>query len=254
MRRVITITDLTRMQHGRVCIAGYLDDRTCVRPVFRFGGLMESWLFRNGEVVTRPFARVEFDFGNRPPPQRPHTEDWIIDEEYRESRGVMRFEEREQFLEEIADASVDSIFDAAIHRDAGCFINEGDGNRSLGTVRVRAIDEVVYRPRNDGGWDYRVEFLDGSGQTYRLAVTDLAFRYKLDDMRDSEEIPPHRAALQLLSALRISRTYLRIGLARGWELHPDRCYLQITGVHSFPDYLERLCFADFRRAGKTIER
>lgn len=27
--------------------------------------------------------------------------------------------------------------------------------------------------------------------------------------------------------------YLRIGLARGWVKHPDRCYLQITGVYGF---------------------
>jgi hypothetical protein len=43
--------------------------------------------------------------------------------------------------------------------------------------------------------------------------------------------------------------YLRIGLARHW--HPDheqpknRCYLQITGVYTFPDYLGGRCFADF---------
>jgi len=34
-------------------------------------------------------------------------------------------------------------------------------------------------------------------------------------------------------------------LARGWERYPDRCYVQITGVYSFPDYLSGRCFADF---------
>ncbi|MGI6627904.1 MAG: hypothetical protein ACOX4K_06115 [Bacillota bacterium] len=39
--------------------------------------------------------------------------------------------------------------------------------------------------------------------------------------------------------------FFRIGLARGWSRYPDRCYLQITGVYTFPDYLDGKCFADF---------
>jgi hypothetical protein len=40
--------------------------------------------------------------------------------------------------------------------------------------------------------------------------------------------------------------YLRIGLARGWDEQPDRCYLQITGIYTFPDYLAGKTFDDFR--------
>ena len=40
-------------------------------------------------------------------------------------------------------------------------------------------------------------------------------------------------------------TFLRIGLARHWGKFPDRCYLQITGIYSFPDYLDGRTFADF---------
>jgi hypothetical protein len=39
--------------------------------------------------------------------------------------------------------------------------------------------------------------------------------------------------------------YLRIGLARGWEKYPDRCYLQVTGIYSFPDYLGGKTLCDF---------
>jgi ATP-dependent DNA helicase RecQ len=38
---------------------------------------------------------------------------------------------------------------------------------------------------------------------------------------------------------------LRIGLTRHWDAYPDRCFLQITGIHTFPDYLEGQTFADF---------
>jgi hypothetical protein len=40
-------------------------------------------------------------------------------------------------------------------------------------------------------------------------------------------------------------TLLRIGLARLWEKFPDRCYLQITGIYTFPDYLRGRTFTDF---------
>jgi hypothetical protein len=53
------------------------------------------------------------------------------------------------------------------------------------------------------------------------------------------------AAKRLTAALQSAQVFLRIGLARGWEKFPDRCYLQVTGVYSFPDYLGGRCFADF---------
>ena len=75
-------------------------------------------------------------------------------------------------------------------------------------------------------------------------VTDLAWRYYCDRQRE-QGISPQRIASSLATALRRSQVYLRIGLARGWEKFPDRCYLQITGVYAFPDYLGGRTFADF---------
>ena len=47
------------------------------------------------------------------------------------------------------------------------------------------------------------------------------------------EPPRTRRRAPILTELRRQRVYLRIGLARGWDRHPDRCYLQITGVYGF---------------------
>jgi len=53
-------------------------------------------------------------------------------------------------------------------------------------------------------------------------------------------------ACSLTAVLRnADRLYLRIGLTRGWGEYRDRRFLQITGVHSVPDYLDGRCFADF---------
>ncbi len=90
MKATLTITDLTRMQGDRVCVAGYLPDTTCVRPVFAKGGLTEEWLRVRGQVAIRPFAVIEFDLhGTAPMPLPPHTEDRIIDATYRVQRGAL---------------------------------------------------------------------------------------------------------------------------------------------------------------------
>jgi len=76
-----------------------------------------------------------------------------------------------------------------------------------------------------------------------LSVTDLAWRYYCDRKREQGG-EPGEICSRLTSALKSSMVFLRIGLARGWEKFPDRCYLQITGVHTVPDYLQGKTFAD----------
>jgi hypothetical protein len=252
VRATLTITDLTRMQGDRVCVAGYLPDNTCVRPVFAKGGLTEDWLHMRGQVAIRPFAIIEFDIQGKPSmPLPPHTEDRIIDTTHRVRRGVLTLEERAEWCAKAEDRDVAAIFGAHIHDDDGHFVLSGDGARSLGTVRVKRLEEVQFSPGTNGRWQYRLGFIDQSGQYYRLPVTDLAFRTYLAYLRDQRAVPPMSVAHRLTTILQKNPVFLRIGLARGWERHPDRCYVQITGVYSFPDYLSGRCFADFAPTSTT---
>ena len=244
MKTSVAITDLTRMQGERVCIAGILRDYTCVRPVLRMGGLMERWLYDQGQIAIRPFAVVEFDLQEHTP-DPPHTEDWVIDPFYRVERGVLASGRQRKILQRIEDASVECIFGAEIHYDQGRFVMAGEGHRSLGTIRPKKIEKIYYNSLEDGKWSYRLDFRDQTGAHYQLAVTDLACRTFLDHLRIRERMQPNRAAQWLATTLDRVQVFLRIGLARGWHKHPDRCYLQITGVYSFPDYLDGCCFADF---------
>ncbi len=247
MRRRVVITDVTRMAGERVCVAGYTrkggQPEHCVRPLFRYGDLTEHWLYPRSGVI-RPFAVVEFDLLKHDP-DKPHSEDWIIEPRLRLVQELLSLDERLAFLEAIEDASVREIFGTDILHDEGWFVRQGHGRRSLGTIRVASIDEVVYRRWSDSGkWDYRLGFHDAGGHHYRLVATDLTFRLYLDALRD-EGVSPADAARTVADALTSADwVYLRIGLSRGWAKHPDRCYLQITGVYSFPDYLEGKCFAD----------
>ena len=249
MKRRVAITDLTRMREGRVCLAGYVREKSgalrCVRPLFRDGELTEAWLSDGAAVVVRPFAIVELDLRQHWP-DSPHTEDWRVDPAYRVQRGMLSTDGRLKLLAGIVDADIASIFGAAIHREPGWYVKATEGHRSLGTIEPQEVT-VIHGPKPDGdGWAYRIAFADNAETQYRLSVSDLAFRCYLDEQRGREDAAAQRAAEDLTATLRdADRLYLRIGLTRGWGEFRDRRFLQVTGVHSFPDYLGGRCFADF---------
>jgi len=238
------------MQGDHICVAGYLRDGTCIRPLFQWGRLTESWVWQKGNVVIRPFTEVELDLLQHVP-DPPHSEDWWVDPTYYRLVRILKPDQRVTLLQKIEDTNVQGIFGAPIQQESGWFIQAGQGTRSLGTIKVATLERVAYTCRPDGRWDYRIAFTDGARTQYRLAVTDLAFRCYLDHLRQHEAVPPDKAAEHLTAYLRESTLYLRIGLARGWEKYPDRCHLQITGVYSFPDYLDGKCFADFNPKPKN---
>jgi hypothetical protein len=247
-RAAVVITDLTRMRSPRVCLAGYrldLEQPVCIRPLFADGDVTERWLFHEGKPVVRPFAVLEFDL-DRPRPDPPHTEDWLVGWS---RRRLGRFDPDEQyeFLAEIVDPNVAAIFGGEVNQDRGWFVPAGAGARSLGTVRAASIESFTYRIHpQTARWEYRLTFTDAAGASYRLQVTDLALRAFLDDLRDQSALPPIVAALRFETALKhAADVYLRIGLTRGWELYPNRCFLQITAVYAFPDYLSGRCYGDF---------
>ncbi len=248
MKTWVVITDLTRMQGTRVCLAGYTADKTCIRPVFRKPkGLTEEWLQATKHGIIRPFAVVEFDL-LQAAPKPPHTEDWVISPVYRVKR-VLEAAGQRALLNEIADDSIASIIGLPIHEEQQTFyIMAGEGTRSLGTIQPAEITSVVYQGGLPDKRRYRIAFTDAEGESYRLAVTDLAFRYYLDDLASTHKLSPQKASAQVANQLNEAEVFLRIGLTRGWDKHLDRCYLQITSVHTFPDYLRGLCYADFPQA------
>lgn len=247
-RAPVVITDLTRMRPPRVCLAGYrldLEQPVCIRPLFAEGDVTERWLFSNGQQIVRPFALLQLDL-DRPRPDLPHSEDWLVGWG-RKRLGRFEPDEQLEFLTEIVDPAVAAIFGAEVSQDRGWFVPAGAGTRSLGTIRVASLDAVTYRFHPDSTrWEYRLAFTDAAGATYRLPVTDLAFRAFLDHLRTRASLAPAAAAFRLETALQdAADVYLRIGLTRGWDRHRDRCYLQITAVYSFPDYLSGRCHGDF---------
>jgi hypothetical protein len=243
VKKLLVITDLTRMQEGRVCIAGYDSELSCLRPVLPPPGVLESMLSDTSGPFIFPSAQVEFDFG-QPTPHPPHTEDIVFMPKSPRFVGRLHEECWRTLLSTTQSQCVQSIFEQKIMTDHGAHVLEGHGTRSLGAVQPARVTNAVYRPRKQGKWDYRLGFVDQAGAHFELSVTDLAWRYYLDRQRVKGHAPS-TIAVDMAVMLEGRTVYLRIGLARGWAEHPGECYLQITGVHTFPDYLLGLTFADY---------
>jgi len=239
----LIITDVTRMSGTRVCIAAVDQQRNNIRPILPYG-IMEDWLYQDEKCIIRPFARINLDLlENRPNP--PHTEDWLVDEKRKIFKGILEEEFRYKLLKEIAQNTVEKVFKTQIIHEQGFYIQKGQGEHSLGTLCPLLIDKVLYRCY-DGKWDYRISFMDHTYQRYRLSVTDLSFRNYLDYLRIEHHQSSEEIEEKILTDLNTKSIFLRIGLARHWERFPDRCYLQVTGIYTFPDYLHGKVFADFQ--------
>ena len=244
MKTKLVITDLTRMYQKRVCIAGYDRDHRCIRPVLPSPGIHEDSLMEDGRPIIFPFALVEFELAD-PYPQPPHTEDFNY--EPQSPHFVRIIESREEILQWSLYDSVEEIFAQPVNTEFGYYVMDCIGERSLGTILPAEIVQAIYAPDPDleEAWDYRLIFLDPKGNKFRLKIVDLTWHYYCDSLRGDTR-GPKEIAEELTKMLRSRKVYLRIGLARGWKKFPDRCYLQITGIFTFPDYLDGKTFVDFK--------
>lgn len=237
-RRQLTVTDITRMEGVRVCVGGYLEDGTPMRPIAGRSGPDETWLRAAHGGPLTPFSVLELRVERAPKRSlAPHTEDRVVPRQGHRILRRLSAAEQLELLRQSASPSVRAIFGAEVHGDPdgpwGRYVRSGEGSRSLGTVRAETVSAVRYQyyPARDR-WDYRLRFADNSREEFQLAVVDLAFRRRLDALHDGG-LSPEQAAARTLAELRRQEVYLRIGLARGWDRFPDRCYLQVTGVYGF---------------------
>ena len=58
-RRQLIVTDITRMEGDRVCVGGYLEDGSPVRPVAGRAGPNEQWLRTSHDSRVAPFAVID---------------------------------------------------------------------------------------------------------------------------------------------------------------------------------------------------
>lgn len=233
----------------RVCFAGYTAQGECIRPVLR-QGIDESVLHTSTGVVA-PFHMLEIELypvSSMPP----HCEDWGFHDKSLKITGRLLDKERYTFLHGILHKSVECVFERPIHRigSTGFLLSNEGGPRSLGTILPHNDVMPGVTDKDEGGMRFRLTFTDGDGAHYELAVNDLAWRYYWTHQRTWGKWTVEQTQAQMRTTLAACTVYLRIGLARGWKQQPDRCYLQVTGIHTFPDYLEGQTFANFAPRGQ----
>ncbi len=253
MRELIAIMDATEMWASQVCIAGVTQELVCVRPVVE-GGVQLWDLYQGDEPIIFPGAKVWMDFA---PAEimPPHIEDRTFDPKTTEFKDAFVGQHWETLLRKTSSESVQATFDGNLKERQ---IAPGTQTRSLGTIRDVTILNLDVDTRYDRRTVLRMEFRDASGEVHtRFPVNDLAFRglfsqllTHLSDKSDNfDEFDKFRAAESLKRKLeRADRTYLRIGLARPTKIgdYPKTCWVQVTGVYTFPDYLDGRNWSAFK--------
>lgn len=262
-RKRIVVTDLTRMDGFDVCLAGIETESPhgCIRPELTSGPGRrtlhpdERWLRSGINEPVKLFSVLTFDtFDNRPDP--PHTEDWGVSVKPPLVEAAIEIPERRSLLESLQRPTIDELFGSSISwfhwedgRRSGGWIEPGAGTASLGTLRV-ALERLHITQESNGQIRYRAYFRDAAGTRNRLSISDLSFRLWSDSIRRSNQgsFDALNRALQEHFAQR--DVWLRIGLARPHRFEDSgrsACYLQITGVHTIPDYLDGAAWYDFRQ-------
>ncbi len=246
MRELIAITDVTEMWASQVCIAGVTQELDCIRPVVE-GGVQIWDLYKDDQPIIFPGAKVWMDFS---PAQiaPPHIEDRAFDPQTVEYKDAFKDKHWETLLRKTSHDSVHSIFDGNLNERR---VAPGTLTRSLGTIsNVRILNlSVDLRHEGEGRRVLRMAFKDASDNVYKgFPVNDLAFRGVFKQLLRSYRTVP-RAVSSLLERLKKSdRTYLRIGLARPTRIgrYPETCWVQVTGVYTFPDYLDGIKWSAFK--------
>ena len=245
MQKTIVITDLTKMWGDGVCIAGIDHHSQCIRPVLP-GGVRRRHLYVGNMLVIRPRAKVKFDF-NEVPIKPPHMENFGFDPSSIKYQGSCADTEWETVLQESLFRSVHDIYDGLLQE--GRWVAPGANTRSLGTVTQIQIREVRLEIQT-GNRRYRLYFTDAMGHQYDdVTISEMAFR-AFSDAQANRLGSSIAASTYVKNLLRgADRLYLRLGLAGPWA-PPNtsfglRCWMQVTGIYTFPDYLEGKSFADF---------
>ncbi|MCJ7743671.1 MAG: hypothetical protein MUO99_03830 [Dehalococcoidales bacterium] len=248
MRQTVVITDLTQMKGGDyVCIAGINESGQCIRPVAedREKGVPKDLLYHKSQLIVCPRAKVEFDF-HSVKVEPPHVEDRGFDPNHIVSKGFCSSTEWEDILRNSSKTTVDAIYDGLLEEHK--WVRPGAKTRSIATLsRVTVVN--VQLPEWDGKLKYRLSFKDDTGNVFDCPVSDLTFRELCYKRIKGDGHPRLTVSGELTSLLKNAhRVYLRLGLARPFRVAPTtepRCYLQVTGIYTFPDYLPGKTFADF---------
>lgn len=248
MKKTLVITDVTQMPSkgnsgNEVCVVGIDAEGQCIRPVCD-GGFRKKYLMdMNGKVVVRHGAKVEFDLYPIKT-QPPHIEDMKFEPSSISGKGICGSAEWEKVLNMSSFNSVEEMYGGFLQDLT--WVAPGAKTRSIATLVGAKIIDIKLTPRSAKP---RMKFLDQTGSEFNRPVSDLTLWDRCFLLVRKQGHSRDEVEKELNSLLqKADRLYLRLGLARPWEPQDDggqKCWIQVSGVYTFPDYLNGKCFADF---------
>lgn len=217
------ITDVTRMQGDKVCIAA-LDKGKAVRlhnPVPK-----EEWLRLIGGLAPGDVVSLSWKSPRRY--QRPYLEDrdWNP-----ESLSKVEHVAEDELAQRLSDSAFLSIKDAfgqpCFHSENGnAAFAVGKGARSLASV---GVDSVRVYPHEEG---VRVDFADRRQEWSMVPLEDLAVRnHRAHCSACSTSLPT-----SLASEFEGGPAILRVGVGRPFQSggYPPACWMQVNHIFLIP--------------------
>lgn len=246
----ILIADLTRMRHGRLCVASLTEQLDCVRLDVGYPGIEKPHLYKDKQVIIRPRAVVRTQVAPNFQCKAPHLEDHFwIDPETTIFEYLVGDERWHEVLTRTKFPSVADVFGIPLISNRK--VEPWQGERSLGTVESKAISRVHYdeHPYEENSHRLRIDFRDESEECFAyIPVVDLAAFNYASYLHHVKDMPLEDVAAFLKQKFRAAdEIWLRVGLTRPWQDESGEVYsyIQVAGIHTFPDYLRGACFADF---------
>ena len=227
---IITVTHVTRMHSGRVCVAGVdIASKSHVRPVMRYASLDGSCLEAHGGV---------FDLGSQvdlgsviPCGHPPEVEDCYFDLAAAREVGRLKAEELWSLLGSVARNELTDIFGSVLQAPAGhsksLATPQGQGVASLGVWRPPSRPRLVCYD----GAKVRLE-CDSEQGPKRFTVTDT--RFLEADLATVDARVFRRMSDELRNA---TDALLCVGLTRPWApggAGPPMHWMQVNGIHPAP--------------------
>ncbi|MFA6451220.1 MAG: hypothetical protein WCX65_17225 [bacterium] len=239
----VIILDITRMKDDRIGVSGVYKDPELgycsIRPVPPAGTLRVNFL-RRGSGIVEPFTIMRFKFtGTVQNP--PHVEDFVFEDKNPGNAvivGKIEDSEKQRLMSSISKQFLNEIHGKNMVDNK--YIYEGGEGRSLGCLKIYRVSKL-YIEDKDGksvariGFKYKDVFLSLKVAERRL------YEYIGGKVAEGADLEMLRYGIE--ERLREAHpVFMRLGLSRPFlfEDDPDKrkkCYLQILGIHTFPDYL-----------------
>lgn len=98
---------------------------------------------------------------------------------------------------------------------------------------------IKHSKKDDEKYNFRIQFSDMKGEIYDLKITDYLFNKYYNTKLIEKNLDPEIICNDILQRFNKFDIFLRVGIVRPFEKMFNRCYLQVSGIHSFPDYREK---------------